>query len=157
MTIWKKVIDFIKSFFNKKIPPPPPPPYIPQLNRSEWFLPELKLLEDVNVYRSEAGLSELKPEKFIRVQAQSRTTFYSSLGKATHHNIGIIDKNIINAGFEYVYENAAYGYATVGSLFKAFKASKLHNETMLRKDAQYIGISIRFDDKKMYCCLLIVK
>lgn len=155
MTFCKKIIDFVKGLFVKKITPTHL--HIPTFNRSDWSLPELQLLDEVNLHRSECGLVELKPEKFIREQAYTRTKFYVSLGKATHFNIGIIDRAIKSAGFKYVYENSAFGYTTVGSLFKAFKRSKLHNENMLREDAQYIGISIRFEDKKIYCCLLIVK
>lgn len=115
---------------------------------------EMLLLDDINQYREEKGLSELVWDKFLAESAEMKKEKLKSDRIFAHRLEGepedMFMQGIIDAGYPPVQdgyramvgENLACGYETPKKTLEAWKLSPSHNQLLLNPGYSDAGIAI---------------
>ena len=103
---------------------------------------ELALLQAINLYRYDLGLSILKTDDFAQQLAEEHTDFMIAKGKPSHTNNQWRMNELLLKGAKKVGENVAYAFGTVGGVVKNWDESPKHQKVM-QGDYTHIGISVK--------------
>ena len=117
---------------------------IPPISYSNF---ETEVLELVNIYRTEKGLSQLIFLDEISHQASNHNNHMIEKDEVCHHEFGKRFSALVNTvEADAVSENVAYGYRTADAVVQAWIKSKGHRENMEGKHTHF-GISILEDEE----------
>lgn len=106
---------------------------------------EQEILDEVNTYRTEKGLSELQPVAEISVEAESHSNYMKEQGEISHDNFGARYTDLVNSiGAKAVGENVAYGYRTAGSVVNAWLNSDGHRQN-IEGNYTHFGVAVVTD------------
>src|SRR5680860_180351 len=101
---------------------------IPPISYSNF---ETEVLELVNIYRTEKGLSQLIFLDEISHQASNHNNHMIEKDEVCHHEFGKRFSALVNTvEADAVSENVAYGYRTADAVVQAWIKSKGHRENM---------------------------
>ncbi|GGK50653.1 MULTISPECIES: CAP domain-containing protein [Flavobacteriaceae] len=107
---------------------------------------EDEILNLVNQYREEQGLTTLSRLNFISSVAKTHTSYMVEVGKVNHDNFPERHEKLVNnAQAISVGENVAYGYNSGESVVKAWLNSPSHKEIIEDKTFTHFGISTEKD------------
>lgn len=111
---------------------------------------ELEVLELVNKYREEKGLSAVGFMDEISLQASIHNKHMIERSEVCHDDFGSRYSNLVNAvEAKAVRENVAFGYRTAEAVFEGWLKSEKHRET-IEGDYTHTGISILKDENEKY-------
>ncbi|MDX1470460.1 MAG: CAP domain-containing protein [Flavobacteriaceae bacterium] len=120
---------------------------LPDANYDQLMLPEapaakeieIEILELINQYRIEKGLTVLRQDKIVKSVAFTHTDYMRTTNDVSHENFSQ-RRNllVIHAEAEEVSENVGYAYSTAEAVVEAWKASPAHH-------AQLVGDFTDFD------------
>lgn len=116
---------------------------------------QLAMLEALNAYRAEQGLTPLIYSKRLEAAANGQVVDLWQRGFFAHVNPDGLGpgERAVAVGFchKYVGENLAAGQKSVGAVMTAWKNSPGHNENMLEPRYVYVGVSYSTDTNgRMY-------
>lgn len=101
-------------------------------------------LEEINIFRTSQGLSEVVSEPFLDSVAFSHSMHMANNHKASHNlfslRVSDISKHFSDKGRVVIGENVAYGFKSSKGLVNAWANSKTHRE-VLKGKFSYVGIS----------------
>ena len=119
---------------------------------------ELEVLDLVNAYRSQQGLSELQAVNEGSVQAASHNDHMISSNEVCHDYFGSRYQALVQqVKAEAVSENVGYGYRTADAVVNAWINSEGHRENILG-DFTHFGISVKEGkDGKFYFTNIFVR
>lgn len=111
---------------------------------------ELQVMELVNAYRVEKGLSELKNLDEISYQAETHNIHMVKNDEVCHDQFGSRYSALVKlVGAEAVSENVAYGYRTAEAVVQAWIKSDSHRKNM-EGNHTHFGISVTKNDEGKY-------
>lgn len=109
---------------------------------------ENEILNLVNEYREEQGLSTLSELNLISSVAKTHTNYMVEIGKVNHDNFPERHEMLVsNAKATAVGENVAYGFSSSESVVKAWLNSPGHKEIIDDETFTHFGISTEKDAK----------
>lgn len=120
---------------------------------------ELEVLDLINTYRVEQGLTPLSIIEHISYKSNEHNVYMVKVDQVNHDGFEERKNNFIQVlGAYRVGENVAYGYSTPESVVDAWIASSGHRENM-EGDYTHFGISITLDSegRKYYTNMFIKK
>jgi len=107
---------------------------------------EDEILNLVNEYRKEQGLSTLSKLNVISSVAKTHTSYMVEIGKVNHDNFSERHEMLVNnAKATTVGENVAYGYNSSESVVNAWLNSPGHKKIIEDKTFTHFGISTEKD------------
>ncbi len=110
---------------------------------------ELQLLQIINDYRAQNGLTALQPSAQLALQAAWKSNDLGAYAYWSHDDLrnGVVVRTMLNrfvecgyAGWTRAGENLAAGYTDAASVFAAWKGSPAHNSAMLNTAYRYAGV-----------------
>ncbi|MDT0644387.1 CAP domain-containing protein [Zunongwangia sp. F363] len=111
---------------------------------------ELQILDDINEYRAELGLSQLQPIAEASIQAEDHTDYMIAKGEVSHDNFSNrYSELVVETGAKEVSENVAYGYRTADAVVKAWIKSEAHQKNIVGNYTNF-GISVKEDSEGKY-------
>ena len=124
----------------------------------EYTSMEVSILELVNKYRSEQGLSSLEALDEGSVQAAGHNEHMIQNEEVCHENFALRYQALVKSvQAKAVSENVAYGYRTAEAVVSAWIKSDSHRENMLGNHTHF-GISVREgQDGKFYFTNIFVR
>ena len=119
---------------------------------------EVSILDLVNDYRAEQGLSELLALDESSIQAAGHTEHMITNQEVCHENFGLRYQALVSSvQAKAVSENVAYGYRTAEAVLAAWIKSDSHRDNMLGNHTHF-GISVRGgEDGKFYFTNIFVR
>lgn len=119
---------------------------------------EVEILDELNLYRSALGLSELKAMANLSVESEGHNEYMIDEGVVSHDNFSLRASFLMQeVGAKKVAENVGYGYRTSEAVVNAWLKSKGHRENV-EGDFTHFGISVREDaDGKNYYTNIFIK
>lgn len=119
---------------------------------------EVEILDELNLYRSAIGLSELKAMVDLSVESEVHNEYMIDMGNVSHDNFAERASFIMQeVGAKKVAENVGYGYRSSEAVVNAWLKSKGHRENV-EGDFTHFGISVRQDaDGKNYFTNIFIK
>ena len=119
---------------------------------------EIEILDEINLYRSALGLTELKPMINLSFESELHNEYMIDMGTVSHDNFSQRASVIIQkVGAREVAENVGYGYRTSQAVVNAWLKSKGHRENV-EGDFTHFGISVRQDEEgKNYFTNIFIK
>lgn len=120
---------------------------------------ELEVLELVNNYRQENGLSKLSTLDIISKVAETHTNYMLSNNKASHDNFPQRSQELTkNAKAKSVGENVAYGFRSAQGALNGWLNSEGHKEILDTAKYTNFGISTKADtDGRYYFTLIFIQ
>ncbi|MEX1382515.1 CAP domain-containing protein [Lutibacter sp.] len=107
---------------------------------------ENEILNLVNEYRKEQGLTTLRKLNLISSVAKTHTSYMVEVGKVNHDNFPERHELLVhNAQATAVGENVAYGYNSSESVVKAWLNSPGHKKVIEDETFTHFGISTEKD------------
>ena len=107
---------------------------------------ENEILNLINEYRKEKGLTTLSRLNLISSVAKTHTSYMVEVGKVNHDNFPIRHEQLVhNAQAISVGENVAYGYSSSKSVVKAWLNSPGHKKIIEDETFTHFGISTEKD------------
>lgn len=107
---------------------------------------ENEILNLINEYRKEKGLTTLSRLNLISSVAKTHTSYMVEVGKVNHDNFPIRHEQLVhNALAISVGENVAYGYSSSESVVKAWLNSPGHKKIIEDETFTHFGISTEKD------------
>lgn len=108
---------------------------------------EMEVLDLVNAYRAEKGLSQLEFMDDISRQAMNHNTHMLEMNEVCHHDFPSRYSALVNGvGATAVSENVAFAYRTAEAVVSAWIKSDGHREN-IEGNHTHIGISIKEDQE----------
>jgi len=119
---------------------------------------EIKILEDLNLYRKALGLEELKAIAQGSLESEDHNYYMINAGTVSHDNFSDRASYLMNVvGASRVGENVGYGYRTSEAMINAWLKSRGHKEN-IEGDYTHFGISVRQDENgKNYVTNIFIK
>lgn len=119
---------------------------------------EIEIMELINAYRIEKGLSKLNDMSAIKAEAFGHTDYMIENDEVSHANFHQRRANLINhVGAEAVAENVAYAFSSAESVVNAWINSDGHRE-VIEGDYAYFDISAEKDeDGKWYYTNIFIR
>jgi len=103
---------------------------------------ESEILDLVNQYRTNIGLSTLKPLDIVSSTADSHTNYMIEVGKISHDNFQLrLQALMEKANAKKVGENVAYGYSSAQGVVKGWLSSESHKAIIENTKYTHFGIS----------------
>lgn len=120
---------------------------------------ELEVLDLINAYRVEQGLTPLSIIEHISYKSNEHNVYMVEVDQVNHDGFEERKNNLVQVlGAYRVGENVAYGYSTPESVVDAWIASSTHKENILGNFSHF-GISITKDTngRRYYTNMFIKK
>lgn len=119
---------------------------------------EVEILDEINIYRSALGLSELKVMANISIESEGHNEYMIVEGTVSHDNFAERASYLMQeVGAKKVAENVGYGYKTSEAVVNAWLKSKGHRENV-EGDFTHFGVSVRQDENgKNYFTNIFIK
>ncbi len=109
---------------------------------------ENEIINLINTYRTEKGLSQLNIYNIVSSEAESHTNYMIETGQVNHANFGRRHQNLVNfANAKSVAENVAYGYSSAQAVVNAWLNSEGHRKNIENADFTDFGISTESNDE----------
>ncbi len=119
---------------------------------------EIEIMDRINNYRAEKGLSELDFIDEISWQAEDHNFYMIRKGEVCHDNFASRYSNLVDAvNAKAVSENVAFGYNSAEAVVKAWINSDGHREN-IEGELTHFGISVKEDASgKLYFTNIFVR
>lgn len=135
------------------------------VNNSEYIAEEQdvygyarEMLDVINQYRFNNGLSILIPEKLLNHLANRHCEQMIYESKISHHNAFKRKEECLSKGFTLYGEIVGLGFNNADSLFNAYLRSSKHNAIIEHDEMTHIGIGFCADlDRKVYNTVIFAK
>lgn len=112
---------------------------------------ESEIVNLINDYRSENGLSTLNVLNIVSFEAGTHSNYMVQVGEVNHDNFTVRTQYLIaNANAKNVSENVAYGYNSAESVVNAWLNSPSHKEILTNPTFTDFGISTKIDSEGKY-------
>ncbi|MGV6846182.1 MAG: CAP domain-containing protein [Lutibacter sp.] len=118
-----------------------------------------QVLDLVNNYRNEIGLTILNKLDIVSAVANTHTDYMVETGNVDHSGFDQRQKDLMeNANAKAVGENVAYGYTNAQDVFDAWIKSDSHRALIESKSFTHFGISSEMNDKgRYYYTIMFIK
>lgn len=110
--------------------------------KNEYSEIELEILDLINNYRLENGLTELEKLDYISTIAKTHTSYMIETGLVNHDNFPERNEKLVTQiGAKAVGENVAFGYCSSTGVFEAWLKSEHHRAIIENNSYTHFGIS----------------
>ncbi len=119
---------------------------------------EIEIMELINAYRINEGLSVLNNNTIIKGQAFSHTDYMITKDNVSHDNFFTRKSYLVNTiGAQVVTENVAYGFTNAQSVVNAWLNSEGHKENIKGDFTDFEISAEQNEDGKWYYTNIFVK
>ncbi|WP_178985020.1 CAP domain-containing protein [Winogradskyella helgolandensis] len=92
---------------------------------------EIEIMERINTYRINEGLSPLENHETVKAVASTHTDYMIEVNNVSHDNFFLRKQSLqANANANLVTENVAYGFSSADAVVNAWIASSSHRENI---------------------------